>query len=1294
MTDELIYEELVQRIAELKKNEHQQPEEAMRESDQRFHRFAENSPDMIYRMSLPDGKYEYISPASTTIFGYSPKEWYDNPLLIRRIIHEDFNSYFEQQWEDLRKGFISPTYEYKIIHKDGTIRWVNQRNILIKDDDGLSVAIEGVVTDITERKLNEDALRQSEKKLQDTLDATPFPVAVVDLDDDSIFFWSRSALELFGHTAPTASEWYQIAYPDPNYRQEVIERWKPFLEKARESNQPVNTGEYRVTCKDGSERICELYATFIPGNLIVTFQDITERKRAQDAINAANKLLQTIINTAPIRIFFKDRDLRYLGCNTSFARDAGAERAEDLIGKDDFELVWKDQAELYRADDLNVIESGVPKLSYDEPQTTPEGKQIWLRTSKVPLRDGKDTIIGVLGMYEDITEHKQIESAIHREKCFTEAIFESIPGILYVYDDQAKLVRWNKKHETMTGYSAEELAQMTSPDWHPEEERAEVAKAVEAVMTTGYGMVEAHLLTKDGKNPLMQLNGIRLNLEGKTYFVGIGIDITERKRSEKELQNRAEDLRESQRIAHVGSWRLDISSNEVTWSDELYNMYGFDPSLPPPPYNEHHKIFTPESWNRLSKALPKTIEAGIPYELELETMREDGGIGWMWVRGEAILDAKGAISGLRGAAQDITERKFIENALKESKTFLDNLNDIAYMADTEGNVSWVNAAIEKIAGFPPEEVIGKSFLPLFVKEDHVSLIDVYKRTLGGESLANKLTFTSGKTCYFTSLPRRNITGDIVGTFGIARDITESQRAEEALRESEDRLRKAQEVAKIGSWEYDISTGKVWGSEEAFRIYGIERKTEFLPLDEVESSILDVKKVNQALVDLITKNEGYDIEFEISPKNREGIIVIRSIAELVYDANGNPGKVLGVIQDITNAKAEEDERIKLLGQLQQAQKMESVGRLAGGVAHDFNNMLGVILGHAEMIMEQLDPALPIYTDLEEIRKAAQRSAGLTRQLLAFARKQTMAPRVLDLNQILEGMLQMLRRLIGEDIDLAWRPGKDLAPVNMDPSQLDQMLVNLCVNSRDAIADVGKITIETGTAVFNDDYCSEHVGFVPGEFVLLAVSDDGCGMDQETQIQIFEPFFTTKEQGKGTGLGLATVYGIVKQNNGFINVYSEPDQGTTFRIYLPRHIGKPVQIREEGPAKPDTGGHETILLVEDEPTILRMTTTMLERLGYTVVAANTPAEAIRLAGEYAGYINLLMTDVVMPEMNGRDLAKNLLLLYPNLKRLFMSGYTANVIAHHGVLDKGVNFIQKPFSKKDLAVKVNEALNSVSE
>ena len=902
---------------------------------------------------------------------------------------------------------------------------------------------------------------------------------------------------------------------------------------------------------------------------------------------------------------------------------------------------------------------------------------------------------------------------------------------------------------------------------------------------------------------------------------------------------------------------------------------------------------------------------------------------------------------------DITERKQAEDALKESELFLENMSDIAYRADALGNLVWVNSAAERVTGLSRKELVEKPFLPLFIEADHPSLMDVYKRTLMGESLENTLTFTSGVTCHFTSLPRRNENGEIIGTFGVARDITAQLDAQRALQTSEARLKKAQETAKIGNWEYDIPTGKVWGSEEAFRIYGIERTSEFLPLDAVESHILDAKKVNLALVDLITKRKVYDIEFQIESKDREGVTIIHSMADLVLDSDGNPVKVQGVIQDITDFRRMEEERrqseetyrnllnnlnagvvvhapdtsilianstactllglktdqilgkeaidphwqfvredgsempqdeypvnqvlstveplhnqvvgvkrphsddvawllvngfavpkvsgqveqviisfiditerkkveealrqsekdlkasqriahlgswhldlatnqvewteelcnmygfdptlppppytehMKLFtsesweklstalartretgipyeleletvredgtkgwmwvrgerendsagntiglwgaaqditerkraekekedleGKLRQALKMEAVGRLAGGVAHDFNNMLSVIIGQAEMSLEGVDPSQPLYANLEEIKNAGMRSADLTRQLLAFARKQTVAPKVLNLNKTVGGMTLMLQRLIGENIDLAWLPYRNLWQVKMDPSQIDQILANLCVNARDAIADVGKITIETGNAVFDETYCNDHVGFLPGEYVLLVVSDNGCGMTPETMGNIFEPFFTTKESGKGTGLGLATVYGVVKQNNGFVNVYSEPGQGTTFRIYLPRHLTKTAHASEKTLPPPLGRGHETILLVEDEPAILRMTTMMLERLGYTVVAAKTPGDAISLAHEYTGMIDLLVTDVVMPEMNGRDLAKNILSFYPNLKRLFMSGYTANVIAHHGVLDEGVNFIQKPFSRENLGAKVREVLDA---
>jgi len=362
-----------------------------------------------------------------------------------------------------------------------------------------------------------------------------------------------------------------------------------------------------------------------------------------------------------------------------------------------------------------------------------------------------------------------------------------------------------------------------------------------------------------------------------------------------------------------------------------------------------------------------------------------------------------------------------------------------------------------------------------------------------------------------------------------------------------------------------------------------------------------------------------------------------------------------------------------------------------VAHDYNNMLSVIIGYTELVLDKLAQADPMHAYLEEVLTAATRSKDITQQLLAFSRQQTIAPKMLDLSEAVESMLKMLRRLIGEDIDLAWLPSARPCPVMMDSTQLDQILANLCVNARDAIGDVGKITIETSTKTFDDAYCADHAGHMPGDFVLLTVSDDGCGMDRETQEHLFEPFFTTKEIGKGTGLGLATVYGIVKQNNGFIHVYSEPGQGTTFRIYLPRRWAAAESESRKETAAADAPGSETILLGEDEQAMLRMTTLMLSRLGYTVLTAGTPGEALALARENAAAISLLMTDVVMPEMNGRELARRLQSLYPGLKVLFTSGYTANVIAHRGVLDEGVNFIQKPFSKKDLAIKIRETLDA---
>lgn len=525
-----------------------------------------------------------------------------------------------------------------------------------------------------------------------------------------------------------------------------------------------------------------------------------------------------------------------------------------------------------------------------------------------------------------------------------------------------------------------------------------------------------------------------------------------------------------------------------------------------------------------------------------------------------------------------------------------------------------------------------------------------------------------------------------------KDLVVKLKAEEAkLQKSLASLQQAESIARLGYFERNWQTGEGYWSTGFRRLLGLGGDSDALSHTDFLAFVhpADRERVAGHIRSSLARHEPMDIAFRIVAKD-DNVKFIQGVADTSYDSRGEPLMTRGIFQDVTDRKEAEDALEMLQRQLIQAQKIESLGRLAGGVAHDYNNMLNVIIGYTEMALEEVGPDTPLHTDLVEILNAAKRSAAITNQLLAFARRQTIAPEVLDLNATIEGMLKMLRRLIGEDIDLAWLPETTLWPVKMDPSQVDQILVNLCVNSRDAITAVGKITIETENAVFEQAYCADHAGFAPGDFVMLAVSDDGCGMNKEVLANIFEPFFTTKKLGEGTGLGLATVFGIVKQNEGFINVYSESGRGTTIKIYLPRYTGAAPAEKERETLAAPRGRGETVLVVEDEPSILKLAENLLLKLGYTVLTAESPDRAISLAGSGDAKIDLLITDVVMPEMSGRELEKKLRELYPEIECIFMSGYTANVIAHRGILDDDVNFIQKPFSKKDLAVIVRRVLD----
>ncbi len=695
----------------------------------------------------------------------------------------------------------------------------------------------------------------------------------------------------------------------------------------------------------------------------------------------------------------------------------------------------------------------------------------------------------------------------------------------------------------------------------------------------------------------------------------------------------------------------------------------------------------------------------VPFIFVSGTMGEDAAIEGL-TQGATDYVLKQKLSRLAPAvkralrdAENRRERKCAEEALHESeerfRRLAENAQDLIYRYrhTPKPCFEYINPALNKILGYSPEEFYADP--ALFVKILHPDDQRLVEAAMRGEIELEPLSVLrwvhkDGSIVWteHRHIPIFDQAGDVLAVEGIARDITERKRAEESLRKLSRAVEQSASIIVITDAQGHIEYANPRFTETTGYTLAEAIGQHTRILKSGHTSPEEYKR----LWETITAGKEWRGEFHNKRKNGELYWESASISP-IKDADGVITHFLAVKEDITERKQAEEAQAKLEEQLRQSQKMESIGRLAGGVAHDFNNMLAVILLQVHMSLRESDPAQPIYARLQAIQQATQHSADLTRQLLAFARKQTIAPQVLDMNETVEGMLAMLRRLIGEDIDLLWKPAANLWSVKMDPVQINQILANLAVNARDAIAGVGKVIIETENTTFDEGYCAVHPDFTCGDYVVLAVNDDGCGMDKDILDHLFEPFFTTKEAGKGTGLGLSTVYGIVKQNDGFIDVDSEPGKGSTFKIYLPQFASEAVGPIGTQAAETPKGRGETVLLVEDESVILNLCQEILEELGYRVLSANSPSKAIRLAEEQSGEIHLLITDVVMPEMNGPDLVKRLQSLYPNLKWLFMSGYMTNIIARQGILDEDVHFIQKPFTIEDLAARVRKALDQKS-
>ncbi len=688
-----------------------------------------------------------------------------------------------------------------------------------------------------------------------------------------------------------------------------------------------------------------------------------------------------------------------------------------------------------------------------------------------------------------------------------------------------------------------------------------------------------------------------------------------------------------------------------------------------------------ESRQRL---LDRLREHGQLDHFETELRRRDGAPIQVLENVIAIRDASGGIVEMQGSILDITERKQTEEALRTKTQELDRYfsasPDLLCIADTQGFFRRLNPEWEKALGWALDELEGRRFLDFVHPDDLESTLEALSQLVAQRDLPRFVNRYRRKDGTYRWLEWRSYPkGDLI--YAVARDITERKRDEDTLRKLTRAVEQSPALIMITD-----ATGRIEYVNPKFT-----EATGFTP-EEAIGQTARILKSGKTPLEVYqelwrTLLAGREWSGEILNRTKKGDL--RWFSARISPLRGPDDAIthfIAVQQDISEKRSLEQ-------QLRQSQKMEAVGRLAGGVAHDFNNLLGVILGYAELLLRGADPSDATTRRVDQIYKAAERAAGLTRQLLAFSRKQVLEPKVVSLNAIVEDTEKLLRRLMGEDVEMIVSREPRLDLVKADPGQIGQVLINLAVNARDAMPQGGHLVIETANVVLDEAYAQCHAGVSAGPHVLVAVSDTGVGMDPETRSRVFEPFFTTKPQGKGTGLGLSTVYGIVQQSSGHVTVYSELGTGSTFKVYLPRVEQYATPVPATRAREPFPTGTETILLVEDEASLRAIIGETLSDAGYTVIEAGSPQQARALADARVESIDLLVTDVIMPEMNGRELARVLVAGRPRMKVLFMSGYTDDAILQHGVLEPGIAFLGKPFTAEALARKVRDLLGAAA-
>ena len=1267
-------------------------QQALEESEEKYRTLVDNMQDAVYRCDL-DGTVNFATPSAARLLAYETVE-----ELIGKNVADDFYFHPGERDSFLRvlneKGKVTH-HEVMLKRRDGSPLIVSANVQYYYGKNGNIIGIEGVYSDITERKRVEVELKNNEAVLRGIFDASPAGIALL-TPERAMLKVNHSLARITGFSEQELLGKITrfLYYNDEEFNKVGV----AYQEMQRDG---LGIAESCLKRKDGSVLyviIClsPVNPENIDAGIVATVLDITDLKMAEQALRESEEKYRTLVENMQDAAYRCDLDGRIIFTTPSAARMTGCPSAEAMTGMSMWDFYYQPDDREKFLDDLD----GKGRLThYELKLKRMDGTPLIVSANVQYYHDKDGNVAGVEGVFNDITERKQAEEELKKSETLLRSIFDTSPAGLLVLVDRIP-AKVNRSFCRLTGYSEEELVgQSTRKLYFTDQEYDHVGDKYYERNSENVSVIETCFRRKDGSavDSLICLSPIN-PADKKTGYVAITLDISERKRAEEALEESEEKYRTLVENMQDAAYRCDLNGDIVFTSPSAARMLGA-PSVESLVGRSIARDFyyCPDEREKLVNELK---EHGKVTNFEVTLRRMDNGEPVIIsTNSQLYRDKDGNVIGIEGVFSDITDRKRAEKALRESEEFLRKIFDvtpIGIILLEDRIFVKVNDYICRVSGYSEEELLRQPSWFFYTDDEEYNRVgrELYSHMEkeGTGTIETYLKHKNGSiVSVLLSMTRLNI-GDIKnGVIVTVVDITERKNAEEALRKNEAVLKSLLDATPIGVG-LIINRVLVKVNNSLCRIMGyserelIGQSTRMLYTDENE--------YNRIGTELYAKMESTGLGMNESIlKRRDGTVLNAILCLSPFDSNDTSAGVTLTVFDITERKKMEAEKLRLEEMLLHSQKLESIGRLAGGIAHDFNNLLTAIMGNTEMAMKQLDPSGKPYSRLEVVKKAANGAANLTRQLLAFSRKQVIEPKEINFDELLQHVCKMIPALIGENIRLNVLLSGQMSLIKADAGQVEQIIINLVTNARDAMPDGGDLTIETAVVFLDENYSHLHPGVSPGSYVMMVITDTGAGMSGETLEHAFEPFFTTKETGRGTGLGLATVYGIVKQNGGTIEVYSEIGRGTSLKVYFP--------VVSESGAGPehDTDkevipiGTETILIVEDKSEVLEFCRDVLMQSGYNVLSASSGEEALTVAENYRDTIHMLVTDVILPGINGRVTAERITSMRPGIKVLYTSGYTAEVIDKQGILEKGINYLNKPFTSHEFSVRIRDVLDKKS-